>query len=72
MRTGTSTEVRDKDDRATRSVQRLEDRHDLARGLSVQIAGRLIGHQEFGVVHERPRDRDALLLAARQLRWRVM
>ena len=34
---------------------------------AVEGAGRLVGEQEARVVHERPRDGDALLLAARQL-----
>ena len=41
--------------------------HDLVAGLLVEVAGRLVGEQHVGLLHERPRDRDALLLAAREL-----
>jgi hypothetical protein len=43
---------------------RLEDALDLH---VVQLRGRLVGHHERWIVHERPRDRDALLLVAREL-----
>ena len=33
----------------------------------VEVAGRLVGHEERRVVDEGPRQRDALLLASRQL-----
>ena len=45
-------------------AQQLED---AARGALVEIAGGLVGEQHDGVVHQRARDRHALLLAARQL-----
>ena len=35
--------------------------------LRVEVAGRLVGQQDRGVVDQRARDRDALLLAAREL-----
>ncbi len=41
---------------------------DLVAGHAVEIARGLIGQQNRGIVRERARDRDALLLAARQLR----
>ena len=45
---------------------------DLVAGAGVEVPGRLVGQQDRGLVRERPRDRDALLLAARELRRIVM
>ena len=59
--------VGDEDDRDALRDQPLEDRHHLVRGLGVEVAGRLVGHDDRRVADERARDRDALLLAARQL-----
>ena len=39
---------------------------------AVEIAGRFVGEDQRRIVGQRPRDRDALLLAARQLRRIVM
>jgi len=52
--------------------QREELGDDLVRGLLVEIARRLVGENERRLVGERPRDRNALLLAARQLRGPVV
>ena len=41
---------------------------DLAAGRFVEIAGRLVGHQDRRVGRDRARERDALLLAAGKLR----
>ena len=41
--------------------------HHLLAGLAVQVAGRLVGQQDFGFGGEGTRHRDALLLTARQL-----
>ena len=41
--------------------------HDLAGGLQVKLAGRLVGEQQPRVVRQRPRDRHPLLLATGQL-----
>ncbi len=49
------------------AVEPAYDLHDLGRGLRVEIAGRLVGEQDRGLVDQRARDRDALLLAAREL-----
>ncbi len=38
-----------------------------AGGALVEVAGRLVGDQDGGIVHQRPRDRDPLLLPAREL-----
>src|SRR6266700_1224783 len=40
---------------------------DVAFGKQVEVAGRLVGEQHGGLVHERPGDGDALLLAAGKL-----
>ena len=49
------------------SLQPLEDLHHLDAGAGVEVAGRLVGEQDRRLGHQRARDRDALLLAARQL-----
>ena len=60
--------VRDHDDGlAVALVELLQQRHDLARRAAVEIAGRLVGEQQVRLVRQRARDRDALLLAAREL-----
>ena len=41
-------------------------------GVRIQRAGRFIGQQNRGPVHQRPRDCDALTLAAGKLVWLVM
>ena len=46
--------------------------HDVAAGRRVEVAGRLVGQHDRRIVGERARDRDALLLAARELRRIVM
>ena len=60
--------VRDEHDgQAVLGVEALEDVHDLDARARVEVARRLVGEQDRGIVHERPRDGDALLLAAREL-----
>ena len=49
------------------AVHAVEQLHDPDRGLGVEVAGRLVRQQQRRVVDERARQRDALLLAARQL-----
>ena len=49
------------------AVDPVDQLHDPDRGLGVEVAGGLVGQQQRRVVHERAGDRDALLLAARQL-----
>ncbi len=60
--------VRDEDQR--RAALAVEPEHqvrDFDAGGGVEVAGRLVGQQQLRLAGERARDRDALLLAARQL-----
>ena len=50
-------------------LQQLED--VLARDI-VERAGRLVAQQQLRVFRKRPRDGDALLLAAGELRWEIL
>jgi hypothetical protein len=43
-----------------------QDRHDVRPGGVVEIAGRLVGEEDLGVVGERANEGDALLFAARE------
>ena len=45
----------------------FEQREHFDAALAVERAGRLVGEDDLAAVHERARDRDALLLAAREL-----
>ncbi len=65
--------VGDEHDRdALRAVELLEHLQDLDGGAAVEVAGRLVGEDQRRPVHQRARDGDALLLAARQLVRQVM
>src|SRR5437667_7130496 len=55
--------MRDLDDRHPFVVQLLEEAHDLAALVGVEIAGRLVGEQKPRLRDERARDTDELLLA---------
>ena len=60
--------VGDHDDRLVElAVELLEQLEDLAGAGAVEVAGGLVGDEQVGVGHDRPRDRHALLLAAREL-----
>ena len=59
--------VRDDDDRLPGGVQFLEERDDLVGRGRVEVARWLVGEQDAGLVDERPCDRDALALPAREL-----
>ena len=59
--------VGDEDDRPAGGVELVEQRHDLGAGVAVEVAGRLVGEDQRRLRDERARDRDPLLLAARQL-----
>src|SRR5882757_2011448 len=50
-----------------RPVDAVEQLHDADGGLRVEVSGRLVGDEQLGPVHERPRDRDALLFTTGQL-----
>ena len=63
--------VRDRHDRRARRVQLLQQREDVRAGAGVQVAGGLVGEQDRGAADQRAGDRDALALAARELRRRV-
>ena len=53
---------------AVLAVQELQQAEDLVRGLAVEVARGLVAHEQLGVRNQRPRDRDALLLPAGELR----
>ena len=52
---------------AGRAHEAEEHVEDPSRGLGVEVAGGLVGEEELRAVGERPRDGDALLLAAGEL-----
>jgi hypothetical protein len=58
--------VRDQDDRVVFVAQSLEQRQDLLAGPAVERTGGLVGEQDRRTIDQRARDRDALLLPARQ------
>ena len=57
---------RDEHGRAA-GVDVTEQVHDLEREIRIEVAGGFIGQDERRLVDQRPRDRDALLLAAAEL-----
>src|SRR3954451_19668394 len=59
--------VRGDHDGRAGAVDPVQQLHDPDRRLGVEVAGRLVGEQQRRVVDERARDRDTLLLAAREL-----
>ena len=59
--------MRDEDDRASGGVKLLEEFHDLMRRFRVEIARRLVRHDDVRIVDEGARDGDALALTARKL-----
>ena len=60
--------VRDQHERrAVRRVELEQELDDACAGRGVEVAGRLVGEQHRRARHEGARDRDALLLAAREL-----
>src|SRR5436305_8525517 len=56
--------VRDHQDRRAAAVDPVEELHDPDRRVGVEVAGRLVAHEERWMVDERARDRDALLFSA--------
>ena len=68
-RAGERVIVRDENDRRLRfAIERLEQLDDVRAGVAVEISRRLVGEQDARRVRECARDRDALLLAAGELR----
>src|SRR5437870_3238050 len=59
--------VRDHDDRDAALVELLKNRHDLDAGSAIEISGGFIRQQYLGLVDQRARNRDALLLTAGKL-----
>jgi hypothetical protein len=59
---GNAWVVRHHDKRLPLGMQLPEEAHDLARGATVEVAGRLVGKQELGPAHQRTGDRHALTL----------
>ena len=64
--------MRDHDDGRALAIDFLEQFHHAARHQRIEIAGRFVGHQQARRTGQRTRDRDALLLAARQFRRIVL
>jgi hypothetical protein len=64
--------VRDEHDRLAAAPQGLEEREHVEPGARVERARGLVAEQEARRVDERARDRDALLLATRELRGLVV
>ena len=60
------------DDGGTGPVDEVEQLHDTERDGRVEIARRLVTDQKRWTVDHGPRDRDALLLPARELVWIVI
>ena len=59
--------VRDDDDGVALARQLVQQRQHFDAALAVERAGRLVGEDDLAAVHQRARDRHALLLAAREL-----
>ena len=55
------------DRRAAAVAVGAEEAHDGLAGHRVERAGRLVGEEDLAAADQRPRDRDALLLAAREV-----
>src|SRR6185295_4465399 len=69
---GEARVVGDHADRRALVVQLLEQVHDLLAVARVEVAGRLVGVQDRRLADDRAGDRNALLLAARELRRVVL
>ncbi len=61
------TVVRDNDDRVPILGQLAQKLDHLVAALGIERAGRLVGEQYLAAIHQRTRNRDALLLAAGKL-----
>ena len=60
--------VRHQDHRDPLGVELLEHPQDFDAGVRIEVAGRLVGQEQGGVVDQGPGDGHPLLLAARHLR----
>jgi hypothetical protein len=58
--------VRHDDDRRPVAIQALEECDHVRTGSRIELARRFVGEEQSGPIRKRARDRDALLLAARQ------
>jgi hypothetical protein len=61
--------VGDQNDRPTTARKLSEQIQDGLGGCRVEVASRLVGQEQIGPQDERTRNRDTLLLPARQLCW---
>jgi hypothetical protein len=59
----------DQDHRVALRCQILQQRHHFFAALAVQARGRLVGKDDLSAVHQRARDRHALLLSTGKLTW---
>src|SRR6266446_9404340 len=64
---GVALRVRNLNDCRASVVESLEELHDLVALRGVQVAGRLVGEDELGILDDRARDANELLLAAGKL-----
>src|SRR5215467_7123255 len=64
--------VGDDNDRVASAREILEERQHLGAALAVERARGLVGQNDLAAVHERPRNRYPLLLAAGELRRLVL
>jgi hypothetical protein len=64
--------VGDHDDGLAHGVELRQALHNLVAGLGVEVAGRLVGQDDTGIIDQSPGDGDALLLAAGQLHGAVI
>ena len=64
--------MRDDNDGAAIAMKVFEQGQDLFAGDAVQCAGRFVGQNESGIVHDRARNDDPLLLASGELIWPMM
>src|SRR5262249_28724824 len=59
--------VRDHEDRRAAAVDAVEQLHDPDGGVGIEVSRRLVADEQRRMVDDGTRDRDALLLAAREL-----
>src|SRR5437667_2649861 len=64
---GQTLVVRHDDDRRSVGIQSLEERDDLSAGMSIELAGWLVGENKRWTVRQRARYSHTLLLPAREL-----